>query len=118
MKLAAIALFLVACGSKTPPPTAPEPAPAGEAPVNEGTGDNEPMFQAGMAATEWNMATSGQSPKSEAEMAELAARTKQQLQLACEQGNVCGCNALKTGNCECPEEPSCAGEPFWFVSGE
>jgi hypothetical protein len=117
MKLVAIALFLVACGSKSPPPAAPEPAPPTEATEDEGTGDDDPMFQASMAATDWNMGSTGMSAKTEAEMEELATRTKQQLQLACEQGNVCGCNALKTGNCECPDEPSCAGEPFWFVSG-
>jgi hypothetical protein len=48
----------------------------------------------------------------------LVEKTAANLKLACDAGNRCACNALQSGNCECPDEPLCAGEVFWFVGSK
>jgi hypothetical protein len=115
MKRASVLLLLLACGPKQAPastePTAATPEPAAAS-------TDDPMGVAFDAATEWNMSMNGGPELSDAEKEALVEKTAANLKLACDAGNRCACNALQSGNCECPDEPLCAGEVFWFVGSK
>lgn len=122
----AVALVFAACGSSSSSSQSITPAPAGgeqptateaDPPAAQDSG-GDPLTTAFEAATKWNMNQIGQVELSEQEVEALAETTRSNLGKACEQNNECACNALKSGECGCPDEPSCIGEPFWFVSGQ
>lgn len=118
MRTTLFVFLLAACGCTPRPstPSTPTSAPTAAAPAADAGGD--PMSVAFDAATEWNMSMNGGTPLSDAEKEALQAKAIENLKLACEQQQACACNALKTGMCDCPDEPNCIGEPFWFAGSQ
>jgi hypothetical protein len=64
------------------------------------------------------MSMNGGPKLSDADKQALQTKAIENLKLACDAQQACACNALKAGLCECPDEPSCIGEPFWLVGGQ